>query len=71
MSKTTEVITHTVTLTRRSDGRESSVLDVTGWNARDFERMWDGLVMKVDFEVWEPVYSPPRGEDQTVEEWLR
>lgn len=62
---------HTVTLVRREDGRESSAIDVTGWSARTFDKMWDGLVMKVDFETWMPVYSPERGDDQTIEEWLR
>lgn len=59
-----------VTLRRRADGREGPTLDVTGWSYRDFGRMWDGLVHKVDFSEWEPVFDPPRGDDETFEEWL-
>ena len=60
-----------ITLTRREDRYESSTIDVTGWDERSLERMWDGLVMKVNFEEWEPVYSPERHDDETLAEWVR
>lgn len=61
----------TITLVRRSDGREGSVFDVTGWDERRLDRLWDGLVMKVDFEEWMAVYSPERTDDETLAEWVR
>jgi len=59
--------TRTVTLVRRWDGLRAGSFDVTGYSVRDFERMWDGLVRQVDFEIWQPEYEPDRGEEQTVE----
>lgn len=62
--------TRTVALRRRSDDTLGQTFDVTGWSARNFEKLWDGLVRKVNFEEWGPVYSPPRGDDETIEQWL-
>lgn len=60
----------TIAIEHRETGEVSLRLDVTGWSPRDLDRMWDGLVYKVDFEKWCPVYSPPRGDDQTLAEWV-
>ena len=65
-----KVTSKVVRIVHRRTGSVASVLDVTGWSDREFDRMWDGLVMKVDFETWMPVYSPERGDDETVAEWL-
>ena len=62
--------TKTVTIANRETGFESAILDVTGWSESSFDRMWDGLVRKIDFAEWVPVYSPARGDDETVAEWL-
>ena len=60
-----------MTIQHRQTGLVASVLDVTGWSESDFDRMWDGLVRKVDFAEWMPVYTPERGADETPAEWLR
>lgn len=60
-----------VTIRHRETREVSMELDVTGWSAHNFEKMWDGLVWKVNFEEWEPVFTPGRGEDETTAEWLR
>ena len=59
-----------IRLVRRDDGQEGVMFDVTGMSPRELDRLWDGLVYKVDFEIWCPEYEPPRGDDQTLAEWV-
>jgi hypothetical protein len=60
----------TITITHRGTGAVGTVLDVTGWDDRRFGRLWDALVMKVDFGEWMPVYAPARLDRETSAEWL-
>jgi len=64
-------MTKTLTLRNRETGEDGHTFNVTGMSEREFDRFWDGLVMKVDFEKWCPVYTPELGDDQTRADWLR
>lgn len=59
-----------MSITHRETGEVSSVINVTGWSEHNFDKLFDGLVRKIDFAKWMPVFEPPRDDDQTVAEWL-
>lgn len=59
-----------IEIRNRATGELAQSLDVTGYSAHNIGRLWDGLVHKINFEIWEPVYLPPRGDDQTLGEWV-
>ena len=63
-------MSRTLKIQNRKTGEVATTLDVTGWAASQFDRMWDGLVYKVDFEKWMPVFEPEIGDDQSVADWL-
>ena len=61
----------TLSLRHRETGEIAKTFDLTNYSPTHFDEFWDALVRKIDFEKWEPVYTPARGDDQTDEEWLR
>ena len=63
-------MSRTVSLRNRETGEVSTTFDVTGWSWTNFDELWDGLVRKVNFEHWEPVYDPELRDEQTVKDWL-
>lgn len=42
----------TLTISNRATGEVASVLDLTDMTNSEIDRMWRGLVYKVDFEKW-------------------
>lgn len=58
-------------IVRRSDGVEGTSFDVTGQSPRELERLWDGLVMRIDFAEWCPQYEPERGDDESLGDWVK